>query len=310
MLLALLCLAAVGAGAADADADASEIATAEGAGNPAQPLAAAPESEDAQRAKAQLKATGGAPKATGGAPVPGPAAAGNAGGGDLGINADYVMIGAGVVGTLCCMAGGWFLLNQGGPKKRKFRGDAVFLVGPCDSGKTAVMFQLRDGESGGKLRPTHTSMALNEETFALSGIDCKPVRVIDFPGHSRLRPQLFDMIEDCRVLIFVVDCSTFASKGQAACSVEYSPATNAAYLTLLCVYGMGVTCDCICVWRVVRVSNVFHANISARSWVLPPRSFDVGKVAKGELRLRPLRASCVCTCALVCMGAACSVVQR
>ena len=223
LLLALLCLAAQGAGAVDANADASEIATAEGAGNPAQPLAAAPEPEDVQRAKANV-----------GAPVPGPAAAGDAGGGDLGINAEYVMIGAGVVGTLCCIAGGWFLLNQGGPKRRKFRGDAVFLVGPCDSGKTAVMFQRRDGESGDKLRPTHTSMALNEETFALSGIDCKPVRVIDFPGHSRLRPQLFDMIEDCRVLIFVVDCSTFASKGQAACSMGYSPATNAARL-LFCV---------------------------------------------------------------------------
>ena len=94
----------------------------------------------------------------------------------------------GVVVTLGCMAGGWFLINQGGPKKRRFKGDAVFLVGPCDSGKSAAMLQLRDGDSGEKLRPTHTSQTFNEDFV-------DGVRVIDFPGHARLRPQLFDMIE-------------------------------------------------------------------------------------------------------------------
>jgi len=125
-----------------------------------------------------------------------------------------VMMAAGAVATVCAMAGGWFLMNQGGPKKRKFKGDAVFLVGPCDSGKTAVMFQLRDGDSGDKLRPTHSSMTFNEDTFAVAGANCKPVRIIDFPGHSRLRPQLFDMIEDCAALVFVIDACAFSTKAR------------------------------------------------------------------------------------------------
>ena len=36
------------------------------------------------------------------------------------------------------------------------------------------------------------------------------MRIIDFPGHSRLRPQLFDMIEDCAALVFLIDASTFS----------------------------------------------------------------------------------------------------
>ena len=64
-------------------------------------------------------------------------------------------------------------MNQGGPKKRRFRGDAIFLVGPCDSGKTSCMLQLRDGETAGKVRATHSSMEYNESTISLAGMDGK-----------------------------------------------------------------------------------------------------------------------------------------
>ena len=129
------------------------------------------------------------------------------------VDVDLLMLGLGAVATLAAMAGGWFLMNQGGPKKRKFKGDAIFLVGPCDSGKTAVMLQLRDGRKEEKLRQTHSSMQINESTFPLADMDGKPVRIIDCPGHSRLRPQLFDMIEDCAALVFVIDSCTFAAQG-------------------------------------------------------------------------------------------------
>jgi len=287
--LVLLCLVDTGAGAAEVDAGTdSAAAAAAGAG----PVAAAPAPPAAPAAPAEAEAAAGpdGAKASDGARGPAAAAEGDAGGEDLGVNMEYVMIGAGAVGTLCCMAGGWFLLNQGGPKKRKFRGDAVFLVGPCDSGKTAVMFQLRDGESGdNKLRPTHTSMALNEETFAVAGIDCKPVRVIDFPGHSRLRPQLFDMIEDCRALIFVVDCSTFSSKGQGA--VDRRSATRAAahaahHLRVLCVRAPRLCDDCV---RVFCVRWVCAPETTAReigSFVLDLLTSE--KLLKVWLLPRPL----------------------
>jgi hypothetical protein len=129
------------------------------------------------------------------------------------VDVELLTIGVCAVATLAAMAGGWFLMNQGGPKKRKFKGDAIFLVGPCDSGKTAVMLQLRDGKTEEKLRQTHSSMQFNEGTFPLADMDGKPVRIIDCPGHSRLRPQLFDMIEDCAALVFVIDSCTFAAQG-------------------------------------------------------------------------------------------------
>jgi len=80
------------------------------------------------------------------------------------------------------------------------------------------MLELRDGKTGDKLRLTHTSMQFNESTFALADADGKPVRIIDCPGHSRLRPQLFDMIEDCAALVFVIDACTFASKAREVAS--------------------------------------------------------------------------------------------
>lgn len=167
---------------------------------------------------------------------PGPADAGR---GAPGVDMDQVMMAAGAVATVCAMAGGWFLMNQGGPKKRKFKGDAVFLVGPCDSGKTAVMFQLRDGDSGDKLRPTHSSMTFNEDTFAVAGANCKPVRIIDFPGHSRLRPQLFDMIEDCAALVFVIDACAFSTTGRGTLPVyqTHSATLNDIKRRHVCIYG-------------------------------------------------------------------------
>jgi len=133
-------------------------------------------------------------------------------GGEPLVDMEQVMTAVGAVATLCCIAGGWFLMNQGGRKRRRFRGDAVFLVGPCDSGKTAMMMQLRDDEP--HIRPTHSSMSYNESTFSLAGMHGRAVRMIDFPGHARLRPQLFDMIEDCAALVFVIDSSSFAANAR------------------------------------------------------------------------------------------------
>ena len=124
---------------------------------------------------------------------------------------DGMMVGV-IVSVVVGGLGGWFLLRGGG--KKKLKGDAVFLVGACDAGKTVLVQRLREegGEKG--VRPTHTSMMLNECTIQLEGEDKgRAVRVIDFPGHGRLRPMLFDMLEDCAVLIFVIDATTFHLQG-------------------------------------------------------------------------------------------------
>ncbi len=104
-------------------------------------------------------------------------------------------------------------------RKKVFKGDAIFLVGPCDGGKTSLFFRIRDGTDEDKLRATHTSMIPNESTFiiretnAQQDVDQKPMRFIDFPGHRRLRSVLFANLEDCRAIIFVLDACKFASQG-------------------------------------------------------------------------------------------------
>jgi signal recognition particle receptor subunit beta len=111
--------------------------------------------------------------------------------------------------------GGFFVFFCRGGKK-KFKGDAVFLVGPCDGGKTSLFFRLRDGLKNSNLRGTHTSMITNEATFAAlddQDSEQKPVRFIDFPGHRRLRPVLFANLEDCRAVIVVIDACTFSHQG-------------------------------------------------------------------------------------------------
>eukprot|EP00960_Hanusia_phi_P076685 768596-Hanusia_phi.AAC.6 len=124
---------------------------------------------------------------------------------------DGMVVGV-IVSVVAGGIGGWILLRGGG--KKKVRGDAVFLVGACDAGKTVLVQRMREegGEKG--VRSTHTSMMLNECVIQLEGEEKgKGVRVIDYPGHGRLRPMLFDMLEDCAVLIFVIDATTFHLQG-------------------------------------------------------------------------------------------------
>jgi signal recognition particle receptor subunit beta len=48
-----------------------------------------------------------------------------------------------------------------------------------------------------------------------------PVRIIDFPGHLRMRPKLFDILEDCCGVIFVIDSTTFIHEGMYVCAYVY-----------------------------------------------------------------------------------------
>ena len=84
-------------------------------------------------------------------------------------------------------------------------------------GKTAIFFKLLDGgaQSKSSLRPTQASMIENEALMALDGAS-KPVRVIDCPGHLRLRPKLFSSLADCCAVVFVIDSTTFVSQGDGS----------------------------------------------------------------------------------------------
>eukprot|EP01104_Vermistella_antarctica_P004113 TRINITY_DN14627_c0_g1_i1.p1 TRINITY_DN14627_c0_g1~~TRINITY_DN14627_c0_g1_i1.p1 ORF type:complete len:276 (-),score=58.85 TRINITY_DN14627_c0_g1_i1:64-891(-) len=76
----------------------------------------------------------------------------------------------------------------------------LILLGPVGSGKTALYGQLRDG----RYTPTVSSMKTNEQTFAVESVG-QPVRVVDFPGHRRLSPQLAQHLKSVGAVVFVVD---------------------------------------------------------------------------------------------------------
>ena len=83
------------------------------------------------------------------------------------------------------------------------------LVGPCDAGKTTLFLHLRD-------RSTHAgtvaSMQPNEAAVRLRGDrpSARPVRVVDVPGHPRLRNRTFDgFAPSARGVVFLVDAVDF-----------------------------------------------------------------------------------------------------
>lgn len=118
----------------------------------------------------------------------------------------------------------FFILTR---RRTSARGDAVLLVGPLDAGKTAILSTVRmlvpdiratiDGNRCLKLAykqtlPSHTSMQSNSAVVPLAQ---KTLRIIDIPGHPRIRDQFREHMQDARGIVFVVDASTVARAGPA-----------------------------------------------------------------------------------------------
>jgi signal recognition particle receptor subunit beta len=78
-----------------------------------------------------------------------------------------------------------------------------------DSGKTAIFSRLAYTHS----LPTLTSLQTNSSTISLS--PSKNVRVVDVPGHPRIRGQCTEHLGDAKVLAFVVDSNTISRNGAA-----------------------------------------------------------------------------------------------
>ncbi|KAF9819789.1 hypothetical protein IEO21_01880 [Rhodonia placenta] len=85
----------------------------------------------------------------------------------------------------------FFILTR---RRTSARGDAVLLVGPLDAGKTAI---------------------LSTSNSAVVPLAQKTLRIIDIPGHPRIRDQFREHMQDARGIVFVVDASTVARAGPA-----------------------------------------------------------------------------------------------
>ncbi|KDQ17919.1 hypothetical protein BOTBODRAFT_29229 [Botryobasidium botryosum FD-172 SS1] len=91
------------------------------------------------------------------------------------------------------------------------RGSAILLVGPSDAGKTAILTSL---SYAGAL-PTHTSIQPTITSIRLSPDAPAPIKLIDVPGHPRIRDQFTEYLPDAKAVVFVVDTSTIARNGAA-----------------------------------------------------------------------------------------------
>lgn len=117
--------------------------------------------------------------------------------------------------------------------KSKSRGNALLLVGPPDSGKTAILSNVsspclspklyisdggQDQLAYNQTMPSHTSLQTNSVQMTLS--PTKTLRVIDVPGHPRIRDQFREHLKDAQAIAFVVDCSTISRNGSGV--AEYA----------------------------------------------------------------------------------------
>ncbi|TFY57981.1 hypothetical protein EVJ58_g6694 [Rhodofomes roseus] len=91
-------------------------------------------------------------------------------------------------------------------RKSNLRGDALLLVGPPDAGKTAIFSSLVYRQT----LPSHTSMQPNVSSMHLQD---KSLRVVDVPGHPRIRDQFREYMADAQGIAFVVDSSTVSRNG-------------------------------------------------------------------------------------------------
>ncbi|KAL7283595.1 hypothetical protein ACG7TL_003030 [Trametes sanguinea] len=95
-------------------------------------------------------------------------------------------------------------------RKSAKKGDAVILAGYADAGKTAILTTLAYQQT----LPTHASMQTNAALVALPS-SRKAIRVIDVPGHPRIRGQFQEHMSEAKALAFVVDSSTVSRNGAA-----------------------------------------------------------------------------------------------
>jgi len=95
------------------------------------------------------------------------------------------------------------VLSWTSKKKRNARD--ILILGCCDTGKTSLFLKLCSPESNGS---TVSSQRANETSISIL-LDNKPtlVKVIDFPGHNRLRDGVQKYLNDVAGIIFLVDAN-------------------------------------------------------------------------------------------------------
>ncbi|KAG5889249.1 hypothetical protein JTB14_006385 [Gonioctena quinquepunctata] len=88
-------------------------------------------------------------------------------------------------------------------KRRKSSRQGILLTGLCDSGKTLIFSQLIHN----KQIKSHTSIKENVANYVNASNNL--LRIVDIPGHERLRDKFFDDYKDItRGIVYIVDSLT------------------------------------------------------------------------------------------------------
>jgi len=134
------------------------------------------------------------------------------------LNGDPTIIGvlvALLVGILTIV----ILACRGGSNKRR----GVLLVGLCDSGKTLIFSRLVHK----KFFQTYTSTKENGGIYELHGDKTGTLKLVDLPGHERLRPTYLEQYKTlARGIIFVIDSLTFQKEIRDVAQFIYSLLTD------------------------------------------------------------------------------------
>eukprot|EP00252_Welwitschia_mirabilis_P011616 TRINITY_DN25910_c0_g2_i1.p1 TRINITY_DN25910_c0_g2~~TRINITY_DN25910_c0_g2_i1.p1 ORF type:complete len:246 (-),score=62.32 TRINITY_DN25910_c0_g2_i1:64-801(-) len=106
--------------------------------------------------------------------------------------------------------------------------NTVLLTGLSGAGKTVLFYQLRDGSTH---QGTVMSMEPNEDYFILHSEKSKKgtlkaLHVVDFPGHSRLRPNLDRFLPQAAAILFLVDALDFLQNSRGTAEYLYEILTR------------------------------------------------------------------------------------
>ncbi|CAL7950370.1 unnamed protein product [Xylocopa violacea] len=87
--------------------------------------------------------------------------------------------------------------------RKKSVGNSILLTGLSDAGKTLIYARLLCS----KFVKTHTSVKENTEDIMINN---RPLKIVDIPGHERLRYKFFDQFKlSAKGLVYVIDSVTF-----------------------------------------------------------------------------------------------------
>ncbi|KAK6902740.1 signal recognition particle receptor subunit beta [Kwoniella mangroviensis CBS 8886] len=114
------------------------------------------------------------------------------------------------------------LFRTGKKSSRRSGPASVLLVGPSDSGKTSLFTKLVHDT----YIQTHTSIQPSITTFRFNSPyedgQTKPIRLIDLPGHPRLKDELKKYVKEASAVVFVVDIQALV-RNSAAVAEDLAP---------------------------------------------------------------------------------------